>query len=80
MKSHFSRLEQKTIHYCKFKKFEKQKFLPDIKTTGFSVEKYNPNESYSALINNFYLIVAKHSPLKENRKKEPCSFLIYTKS
>ena len=65
MKSHFSRLKPKIIHYRNFKRFDEQKFIDDIKNADFSFETDDPNENYSALTNTFSLIVEKHAPLKK---------------
>ena len=65
MKSYFSRLKPKVIHYRNFKRFDEQKFIDDIKNADFSFETDDPNENYSALTNTFSLIVEKHAPLKK---------------
>ena len=65
MKSYFSRLKPKIIHYRNFKRFDEQKFIDDIKNADFSFETDDPNENYSALTNTFSLIVEKHAPLKK---------------
>ena len=65
MKSYFSRLKSKIIHYHNFKRFDEQKFIDDVKNADFSFETDDPNESYSALTNTFSLIVEKHAPLKK---------------
>ena len=65
MKSYFSRLKPKIIHYRNFKRFDEQKFIDDIKKADFSFETDDPNENYSALTNTFSLIVEKHAPLKK---------------
>ena len=65
IKSHFSRLKPKIIHYRNFKRFDEQKFIDDVKNADFSFETDDPNENYSALINTFSLIVEKHAPLKK---------------
>ena len=59
MKSHFSRLKPKIIHYHNFKTFDEQNFIADVKNADFSFETDDPNESYSALTNTFSLIVEK---------------------
>ena len=65
MKSYFSRLKPKIIHYLNFKRFDEQKFIDDIKNVDFSFETDDPNENYSALTNTFSLIVDKHATLKK---------------
>ena len=65
MKSHFSRLKSKIIHYRNFKRFDEQKLIADVKNVDFSFEADDPNENYSALTNTFSLIVEKHAPLKK---------------
>ena len=65
IKSHFSRLKPKIIHYCNFKRLDEQKFIADVKNADFSFETGDPNENYSALTNTFSLIVEKHAPLKK---------------
>ena len=65
IKSHFSRLKPKIIHYRNFQRFDEQKFIADVKNADFSFETDDPNESYSALTNTFSLIVEKHAPLKK---------------
>ena len=60
IKSHFSRLKPKIIHYRNFKRFDEQKFIADVKN-----ETDDPNENYSALTNTFSLIVEKHAALKK---------------
>ena len=65
IKSHFSRLKPKIIHYRNFKRFDEQKFIADVKNADFSFETDDPNENYSALTNTFSLIVEKHAPLKK---------------
>ena len=64
MKSHFSRLKPKIIHYRTFKRFDEQKLIADVKNADFSFETDGPNKNYSALTNTFSLIVKKHAPLK----------------
>ena len=70
MKSYFSRLKPKIIHYCNFKRFDEQKVIADVKNTDFSFEADNPNENYSAFTNTFSLIVEKHAPLKKKIVRE----------
>ena len=53
MKSYFSRLKPKIIHYRNFKRFDEQKFIDDTKNADFSFETDDPNENYSALTNTF---------------------------
>ena len=65
IKSHFSRLKPKIIHYRNFKRFDEQKFIADVKNTDFSFETDDPNGNYSALTNTFSLIVEKHTPFKK---------------
>ena len=65
MKSHFSRLKPKIIHYRNFKRLDEQKFFADVKNADFSFETDDPNENYSAFKNTFSLIVEKHAPLKK---------------
>ena len=65
MKSHFSRLKPKIIHYRNFKTFDEQKFIVGVKNTNFSFQRGNPNENYSTLTNTFSLIVVKHAPHKK---------------
>ena len=70
MKSFFSRLKPKIIHYRNFKRFDEQKFIDDVKNADFSFEADDPNENYSALTNTFSLIVEKHAPLKKKTVRE----------
>ena len=65
MKSHFSRLIPKIIHYRHFKIFDKQKFIADVKNADFSFETDDTKENYSVLTKSFSLIVEKHAPLKK---------------
>ena len=65
IKSHFSRLKPKIIHCRNFKRFDKQKFIADVKNADFSFETDDPNDNYSALANTFSLIEEKHAPLKK---------------
>ena len=65
MKSNFSRLKPKIIHYRNFKAFNEQSFIADVKNADFYFETDDPNENYSALTTNFSLIVEKHAPLKK---------------
>ena len=65
MKSHFSRLKPKIIHYRNFKIFDEQKFTVDVKNADLPFETDDPNENYSALTNTISLIVEKHAPLKK---------------
>ena len=65
MKSYFSRLKPKIIHYRNFKRLDEQKFIVDVKNVDFSFERDNPNENYLALTSTFSLIVEKHAPLKK---------------
>ena len=75
MRSHFSRLKPKIIHYRNFKTFDEQNYIADVKNADFSFETDDPNENYSALTNTFSLIVEKHAPLKkESSKRKPSSF------
>ena len=75
MKSHYSRLKPKIIHYCNFKTFDEQKFIVDVKNTDFSLKTDDPNGNYSALTNTFSLIVEKHAPpKKESSERKPCFF------
>ena len=43
MKSYFSRLKPKIIHYRNFKRFDEQKFIDDVKNADFSFETDDPN-------------------------------------
>ena len=70
IKSHFSRLKPKIIHYRNFKRFDEQKFIADARNVDFSFETDYPNENYSALTNTFSLIVEKHAPLKNKLVRE----------
>ena len=70
IKSHFSRLKPKIIHYRNFKRFDEQKFIADARNVDFSFETDYPNENYSALTNTFSLIVEKHAPLKKKIVRE----------
>ena len=66
IKSHFSRLKPKIIHYCNFKRFDEQKFIADVKNADFSFETDDPNENYSALTNtNDFYSALVHAPLKK---------------
>ena len=65
MKSYFSRLKPKIIHYRNFKRFDEQKFIDNVKNADFSFETDDPNENYSVLTNTFSSIVEKHAPLKK---------------
>ena len=47
MKSHFSRLKPKIIHYRNFKRSDEQKFIVDFKNADFSFEIDDPNENHS---------------------------------
>ena len=53
MKSHFSRLKPKIIHYRDFERFYEQKFIVDVKNANFYFETDDPNENYSTLTNTF---------------------------
>ena len=66
IKSHFSRLKPKIIHYRNFKRFDEQKFIADVKNADFFFKSDDPNENYLALANAFSLIVEKFAPLKKN--------------
>ena len=65
MKSHFSRLKPKIVHYCNFKTFDEQNFIVGVKNANLSFQRDDPNENYSALTNTFSLIVEKHVPYKK---------------
>ena len=65
MKPYFLRLKLKIIHYRNFKRFDKQKFIIDVKNADFSFETGDPTEYNLALTNTFSLIVEKHAPLKK---------------
>ena len=65
MKSHFSRLKLKIVHYCNFKTFDEQNFIVGVKNANLSFQRNDPNENYSALTNTFSLIVEKHVPYKK---------------
>ena len=82
MKSHFSRLKPKIIHYCNFKRFDEQTFIADVKNADFSVETDDPNENYVGLTNTLSLIVEKHAPLKKKMEETMLLLLqrIYTRS
>ena len=43
MKSHFSKLKPKIIHYRNFKTFDEQNFIADVKNTDFSFETEDPS-------------------------------------
>ena len=45
MKSYFLRLKPKVIHYRNFKRFDKQKFIIDVKNADFPFETGDPNEN-----------------------------------
>ena len=57
MKSHCSRLKPKIVHYCNFKRFDKRKFIVDVKNADVSFKIHDPDENYSALTNTFSLIL-----------------------
>ena len=45
MKSYFLRLKPKVIYYRNFKRFDKQKFIIDVKNADFPFETGDPNEN-----------------------------------
>ena len=44
MRSHFSRLKSRIIHYPSFKRFVRQKFIADVKNADLYFEIDDPNE------------------------------------
>ena len=59
MKSHFSILKPKIIHYRNFIRFDEQKFIAGVKNADFSFETDGRDENYSALTNTFSSMVEK---------------------
>ena len=68
MKPYFLRLKLKIIHYRNFKRFDKEKFIIDVKNADFSFETGDTTEYNLALTNTFSLIVEKHAPLKKRKQ------------
>ena len=54
MKSYISRLKPNIIHDRKFKIFDEQKFIVNVKNEDFSFETDDPDVNYSALTNTFF--------------------------
>ena len=63
--SYISRFTPKIIYYRNFKRFDKQKFITDVKNADFSFKTDDPNENYWVLTNVFSLVMEKHIPLKK---------------
>ena len=63
-KSHFTRLNPKTVYYRNFKNFDENCFLNDLKETNFELSTDDPNENYRFITDTFIKIVERHTPLK----------------
>ena len=44
VKSHFTKLNPKTVYYRNFKNFDENSFLNDLRETNFDLSTNNPNE------------------------------------
>ena len=44
VKSHFTKLNPKTVYYRDFKNFDENSFLNDLRETNFDLSTNNPNE------------------------------------
>ena len=60
LKSHLSRLKPKVIKYRGYKKFDKKKFLSDVKLPNFSTFD-DPDQAYDKLVSTFQKLVANVS-------------------
>ena len=69
MKSYISRLQPKSIFYCNYKNFDKEKFK-DVKVVDFSFSNNDPNENYSVLSDTFSKLVDRHTLLKMKIHRE----------
>ena len=65
VKSHFSRLNPKSVYYRNFKSFDENSFLNDLKETNFELPSDDPNENYCFITDIFIKIVERHVPLKK---------------
>ena len=64
-KSHFTRLNPKTLYYRNFKNFDDENsFLNDLKEKNFELPTDDPNENYRFITDTFIKIVERHTPLK----------------
>ena len=65
VKSHFTRLNPKTLYYRNFKKFDEKSFLNELKETNFGLPLHDSNENYRFITDTFIKIVERHVPLKK---------------
>ena len=63
-KSNIFRLRPKVITYRNNKKFDKEKFLNDMKETNVRIFEKNLNQNYPTLTKTFLTFVDKHDSLK----------------
>ena len=66
VKSHFTRLNPKTVYYRNFKNFDDENsFLNDLKEKNFELPTDDPNENYRFITDTFIKIVERHAPFKK---------------
>ena len=84
LKSDYSKLKPKAIHY---RNFDVSLFLNDLEKTTLLTNSYFPNENYQHLTENFISVVGKHAALKKFIRGNQAPFVnrelrkaIYTRS
>ncbi|XP_057312270.1 uncharacterized protein LOC130653772 [Hydractinia symbiolongicarpus] len=65
LRSHLVRLKPKLIVYRSNRKFDKRKFLSDVRNTRFDFNENDPASNYDHLTKTFSSIIEKHAPLKQ---------------
>ena len=61
-KSHFTRLNPKTVYYRNFENFDENSFLNDLRETNFDLSTNDPNENYRFTTDTFIKIAERHAP------------------
>ena len=64
-KIQITRLKPKIIFCRNYKHFEDSRFLEDLNSTDFSLNKDNLNENYNFITEKFFSAVKRHVPLKK---------------
>ena len=69
-KIQITRLKAKIIFCRNYKHFEDSRFLEDLNSTDFSLNKDNLKENYNFITEKFFSAVNRHVPLKKENIKE----------
>ena len=65
VKSHFTRLNPKTVYYKNFKIFGENFFLNNLKETNIEFPTDDLNENYCFITDTFIKIAERHAPFKK---------------